>query len=232
MTDEAELTVRLALLAIVLTLLIAFPKGASGSPIRDILAAVIGLAGFFSFCALIAETLVDVKLFALPVSGIVSIALLWWVVEPKITPRLRPLLPDRQTGQFLLTWAVRVVGIFFALFAYWLGLTTLPVAILGVFILASGLVFLRGLLSTLRQQIGPSATRRERLRGWGGFALVTLGMAMIYTGSFGILFLFNFPNETGTRRVVMSVLFGPVYYLGWPICFLGLWLVRALRTRG
>ena len=114
MTEGAELTVRVTMLAMVLTLLIAFPKRVSGSPIRDILAAVIVLAGFFSLCALLAEALVDVTLFAVPVSGIASIALLWWVVEPKITPRLRPLLPDRRMGQSLLAWAARALGIIFA----------------------------------------------------------------------------------------------------------------------
>ena len=231
MGDAAELTVRVSLLAIVLTLLIAFPQRVSGSPIRDILTAVIGLVGFFSFCALRVEVLADVTLFAIPVSGIASVALLWWVVEPKITPHLRPLLPDRRTGQSLIAWAVRTVGIIFALPAYWLGISKLPVADVAVFVLASGLVFLSGLLSTIRQQLGQSASHRERRRGWGGFVLVALGMAMIYTGTFGVLFLFEFPYETGTRGFIMLILFGPVYSLGWPICFLGFWLLGFFRRR-
>src|SRR3712207_6502808 len=95
----ADLTLRFQLLALLLTLLIAVSKRASDSPIRNALGVCVLFAGFFSFCALLAEALMDVTLYAVPVGGIAVVALLWWVIEPKITPRLRPLLPHRRTVQ-------------------------------------------------------------------------------------------------------------------------------------
>jgi hypothetical protein len=229
-TDGVELTLRLGLLALLLTLLIAVPKQASSSPIRNALGVFVLFAGFLGFCALLAEALAGVTLYAVPVSGIVVVALLWWVIEPKITPRLRPLLPDRQTVQALLSWAVRLVGFCGAAAVYGLVLWHMPVAVSAVITGASGLLFLGGLLAIVRQ-LGPPTSRRQRLQRLSGFAFVVLGMIMTYGGSYGADLLVDFPYETGTRGVIMYILFGPVFALGPLVFILGLYLLYVSRRR-
>ena len=86
-----------------------------------------------------------------------------------------------------------------------------------------------GLFAALNR-LGPSADRRQQLQRLSGFVLVLLGM-MIFAGSYGVSFLFD-SYETGTRQVIRSALFGPVYALGLPVFLVGLWLLGLLRRRG
>ena len=231
MTEETELTIRLALFAGLSALLLAIPNERSGSRIRNALGVFVLVAGFLIFCALLAETLLNWTLYAIPASAVAVIALLWWVIEPKITVRLRPLLPDRRTVQASLAWAVRGLGSYGALVVYLFVMFQVPVALFAATTLGGGLLFLSGILTSLRR-LPPPADRKERMRRWGGFTLVVLGMAMIFGGSFGVSLLFNFPDEIEPRRVIiMWILFGPVYSLGWPICLLGLWLLGLFRRR-
>jgi hypothetical protein len=229
-TDAVQLALRLGLLAALITLLVAIPNRASGSRIYNGIGVFFLAGGFLGCCALLAEMLADITLYAVPVSAVVIVVLLFLVIEPKVSTRLRAIFPNRRMVQASLAWVVRGLGGYGALVVYFFILFQLPVAIFAAVTLASGLLFLSGLLTTIRQS-APPADRRGRLRRWGGFTLVVLGMMMIFGGSFGVLLLFDFPYVTGTSAAIMYILFGPVYSLGWPVCFLGLWLLGVLRKR-
>jgi hypothetical protein len=113
-------------------------------------------------------------------------------------------------------------------------MTRLSVGLFAAITLASGLLFLGGLLVILGLSSGPPAYRGERLRRWSGITLVVLGMAMTFMGSFGVSLLFGFTPRpaTGTGEVIVFILFGPVYYLGLPVFLLGLWLLGRGIGRG
>lgn len=223
------MALRLALFAGLVGLVVVIPNPASGSRIRNALGVFVLVASFFSGCALLAEALADITLYAVPVSFAVIAALLFWVIEPKISTRLRAIFPDRRSVYVSVAWAVRVLGTYGALVVYLFVMFQLPVAIFAAITLASGLLSLGGLL-VLLTRFGPPANRRERLRRLSGITLVVLGMMMTFGGSFGVSLLFDL-HETGIRGVIRDVLFGPVYYLGLLVFLLGLWLLGVISRR-
>jgi hypothetical protein len=95
MTDEMQLTLRIGLLAALLGLSVAVPRPASGSQLRNALIAFGLTAGFLSVCALLLELVVDLSVYAVPVSAVAIAALLGLVIEPKITTRLLTVFPNR-----------------------------------------------------------------------------------------------------------------------------------------
>ena len=164
-------------------------------------------------------------LYAVPVSTVAIAILLLLVIEPKITTRLRTVFPALRT----VAWAVRTFGAYGAVVVAMFVFLELPVGIRAAITIASGLLFLGGLFAALNR-LGPSADRRQQLQRLSGFVLVLLGM-MTFAGSYGVSFLFD-SYETGTRQVIRSALFGPVYALGLPVFLVGLWLLGLLRRRG
>jgi hypothetical protein len=226
MIDETQLiTLRIGLLAGFITLFVVVPDRASGSRLRDALIVLALTASYLSFCLLLLELVVDVSLYAVPVSAVAIAALLFLVIEPKITTRLLTIFPDRRT----VARVVRTLGSIGALVVFSFVMMQLPIGIFAAVTLASGLMFLGGLFAALRRA-GAPASRRQQLKRLGGIALLALGMTMAFGGSFGVALLFD-PYDTGTRGVIRDVLFGPVYALGLPVSLLGLWLLGAIRRR-
>ncbi len=223
MTGEAQLALRIGLLAGIVALVIAIPNRASSSLTRNVLGVFVLSASFISGCALLLETVADMTLYAVPVSTVAIAALLLLVIEPKITTRLRTVFPALRT----VAWAVRTFGAYGAVVVATFVFLELPVGIRAAITIASGLLFLGGLFAALNR-LGPSADRRQQLQRLSGFVLVLLGMMMTFAGSYGVSFLFD-PYETGTRQVIRSALFGPVYALGLPVFLVDLWLLGLLR---
>lgn len=228
-TDEAQMALRFGLFAGVVALVVVLPNRASGSPVRNALGVFVLAASFLSGCALLLEAVANITLYAVPVSVAAIAALLFWVIEPKISTRLRAIFPNWRTVGVSVAWVVRTLGTFGALIAATFVFLEIPLSIRAAITLASGLLFLGGLLAALAR-FGPPAHRRQQLRRLSGIALVVLGMTMTFGGSFGVSFLFD-PYEIGTRRVIRDVLFGPVYALGLPVFLLGLWLLGIMRRR-
>lgn len=187
------------------------PTQASSSRLRSALGGIVLTASFFVVCALLLEATAQITMSAVPVSVVVIATLLFWVIEPKLSARLRMIVPNRRTVGASLAWAVRVLGTLGALIVFGAVMLQIPVSIFAAITLASGLLFLGGLLVTL-SEAGPPTNHGEQRRRQLGTALIVLGMLMTFSGSFGVSFLFDL-HETGTRRIIREVLFGPVFYL-------------------
>jgi hypothetical protein len=207
---------------------VVIPSRASGSRLRNALAVIVLAGSFFGGVALLLEVAADISLYAVPVSVAVIAALLLWVLEPKVSTRFRAIVPDRRRVGTAVAWAVRALGAFGTLIVFWAVILQIPTGVFAAITLASGLLFLGGLLVALSES-GPPHNRRERRRRLGGFVLIVLGMT--FGGSFGVSLLFDFPYQTGIRRIIMWTLFGPIYFLGLPVFILGLWLLGILRRR-
>lgn len=225
MSVEAELSLRFGLLACIVALIVVLPNQASGSRLLNALGVFILATSFIGGAALLLEAVAGITLYAVPLSVAAIVALLFWVIEPKITTRLRTIFPDWRRVARL----VRVLGIFGALVVTTFVFLGIPVGIRAVITLVFGLLALGGLLAGLIR-LGSPANRRQQLRQLSGIAAVVLGMAMTFGGSFGVSLLFNI-YETGTRQVIRDILFGPVYYLGLPVFLFGLWLLQGVRRR-
>lgn len=226
-----EVTLYLGFLAAFVALLIALPRDAPGRRVRNLVEAIVLVGGYVAACALSSLSLVRVTE-ATGASPYVTLpallalfALLFLVVEPKLTSRLAvayPALLVRERAA--LRVFVRLVGSLVVGLAAAAVTLSVPVGPRSAFALAAGLLFLSGLLAGLGK-LGPPTDRAEAWRRRLGIALVVIGMIMTFSGSFGVSFLYGSAVEA-MKTTLGSLLFGPLYYLGLPVFLLGMWLLN------